>query len=244
MPGKYYVHCSIMFLLLVFMGTACDQKKPDLEVDHITLTPTNPTSCDQILFKAVIKNNGKMASPASKAAIRVGGETYPQKFNISPLSPGASHAIRRAETLDVAQNYKITVYADYTNAVSESNEKNNETYNSFTVTKACPDLMVKSITLTPTNPTTSEAIKFEASIVNMGNCAAPVTRAAMWIGGETSPGIFNVPALNPGAAHVINRWERLNIAQNYRVRVHANHGNNADECNDTNNEKYKDFRVQ
>lgn len=244
MPGKFYVICSIILLLLVLMGTACDQKKPDLEVDHITLTPTNPTTCHQILFKAVIKNNGKMASPASEAAIKVGGETYPQKFNISPLSPGTSHAVRRAETLDVAQNYKITVYADYANTVTESNEKNNETYKIFTVTKACPDLMVKSITLTPANPSTSDVIKFEASIVNMGTCAAPVTRAAMWIGGETSPGIFNVPALNPGAAYVINRSERLKVAQNYRVRVHANHGSNADECDETNNEKYKDFRVQ
>ena len=39
----------------------------------------------------------------------------------------------------------------------------------------------------------------------------------MWVGGETSPGIFNVPVLNPGVVHVINRSERLNVAQNYRV---------------------------
>lgn len=127
--------------------------------------------------------------------------------------------------------------------MTESNENNNETYKSFTVTKACPDLIVKRITITPENPTTSDVIKFEAAIVNMGNCAAPVTRAAMWVGGETNPGIFNVPALNPGAAHGINRAERLNVAQDYRVRVQANHGNNADECNETNNENHKDFRV-
>lgn len=244
MPGKFCIFCSIMLLLLVFMGTACDQKKPDLKVDHITLTPTNPTTCDQILFKAVIKNNGKTASPASKAAIRIGGESYPQKFNIPALGPGAAHVIHRAETLDVDQNYKVTVYADYANAVSESNENNNETYKSFIVTKACPDLIVKRITITPANATTSDVIKFEAAIVNMGNCAAPVSRAAMWVGGETSPGIFNVPALNPGAVYMINRSGKLNVAQIYRVRVHANHGNNVDECNETNNEKYKDFRVQ
>ncbi len=40
MPGKFFVVYSIMFLWVVFMGTACDQKKPDLKVDHITLAPT------------------------------------------------------------------------------------------------------------------------------------------------------------------------------------------------------------
>jgi hypothetical protein len=133
MPGKCYAIFSIMFLLLVFMGTACDQKKPDLKVDHITLTPKNPTTCNQILFKAVIKNNGKTASPASEAAMRIGGEIYPQKFNISPLNPGAAHVIRRAETLDVAQNYRVKVHANHGNNADECDETNNEKYKNFTV---------------------------------------------------------------------------------------------------------------
>lgn len=146
MTKKLFVSFSVMFLFLVFMGTACMQKKPDLTVEDITITPPNPTTYDQILFKSVIKNIGKKASPASVAAMRVGGETEPQQFNIPALNPGAVHTIQRIQQLNVAQNYRVTVYADYPKAVKESNENNNEKYKDFTV-KSAPPLQV----IYPTN---------------------------------------------------------------------------------------------
>ena len=68
MSKKIYVSFSVVFLFLVFMAPGCDQGKPDLIVDNITLAPTNPTTCDQILFKAVIKNNGTEDASNSVAA--------------------------------------------------------------------------------------------------------------------------------------------------------------------------------
>lgn len=245
MSKKNYVSFSVMFLLLVFGTLNYGQiNRPDLTVASITLSPTNPTICDKILFKAVIKNIGRKASPASVAAMWVGGETYPKKFNIPALNPGAAYTIHRTEKLSVAQNYRVRVYADYSHTVIESNENNNKNRKDFTVTKACPDLIVKKITITPANPTTRDVIKFVAYIVNIGNCVAPPTKAAMWIGGVTHPQLFSIPALNPGATKVIASSKRLTVAQNYRVRVQADYGNNAAECDETNNKNHKDFRVQ
>ncbi|UCH97038.1 MAG: hypothetical protein JSV88_09365 [Candidatus Aminicenantes bacterium] len=244
MTKKHFVNFSVMVLFLVFMASSCDQGKPDLVVDNITLTPANPTTCDKILFKALIKNNGTKGASPSTAAMRVGGETNPQQFNIPALNPGQSQPIQRIQQLDVAQNYRVTVYADYANAVPESNENNNEKYKNFKVTNGCPDLMVKTITITPPNPTPNSPIKFEALIVNIGNCPVPSTKAAMRVGGETNPKIFDIPALISGASHVIGRSQSINVAGNYRVTVYADYGNNLAECNETNNEKYKDFTVQ
>jgi hypothetical protein len=146
MAKKLFVSVSVMFLFLIFMAPGCDQKKPDLVVDNITLTPTNPTTSDQIQFTAVIKNKGKKKATSSVAAMWVGGETDPQQFNIPALTPGAAHTIQRSETLSVPQNYRVKIAADYSHTVTESNESNNETYKKFTV-KNPPPLQV----IHPTN---------------------------------------------------------------------------------------------
>jgi hypothetical protein len=147
MTKKLFVSFSVMFLFLIFMAPSCDKDRlPDLVVDSITLTPTNPTTSDQIQFTATIKNKGTKASPASVGAMKVGDETNPQEFNIPALNPGAAHIIRRSEMFNAAQDYKVTVYADYGNNLIERNESNNETYKKFTV-KNPPPLQV----ISPTN---------------------------------------------------------------------------------------------
>jgi len=234
-----------MLYFLVFATTTCNPGKPDLVVDNITLTPANPHNKDEIRFIAVIKNKGTKPAPASVAAMLVAGDMYPQKFNIPPMHPGSTFTIRRTDSkrFHLAQKYRVTIYADFSKSVTERNENNNEKYKKFTVTKACPDLIINSITITPANPTTSDVIKFEISIVNIGNISASPTKVTIKIGAETNPKIFPIPALNPGAAHTILRSERLNTARNYRVSVYADYGNNSVECCENNNEMHKNFRV-
>jgi hypothetical protein len=65
--------------------------------------------------------------------MRIGGETYPQKFNVPVLLPGAVHNIQRIQPPGAAQNYRVTVYADYSGIVTESDETNNQKYKSFSV---------------------------------------------------------------------------------------------------------------
>lgn len=170
MSKKIYFSLSVVFLFLVFMApNCCDRDKlPDLIVDSITVTPANPTTGDQIEFTAVIKNSGEKASPVSVAAMRVGGETYPKEFDIPALNPGAVHTIQRVQPLDVAQNYRVTVYADYPKAVTESDEDNNEKYESFTVKKGAPDLIVKNLELV-------QDCKIKVTIANIGTAGVPAS---------------------------------------------------------------------
>jgi subtilase family serine protease len=132
MSKKICACLSVVVLFLLFMAPNCDQRKlPDLIVDSITFTPINPTTNGRILLEAVIKNNGTKAAAPSQAAMRVGGETYPQTFNIPTLQPEAVHNIQRTLPPCAAAGCRVTVYADYTGVVIEKDETNNQKYKSF-----------------------------------------------------------------------------------------------------------------
>lgn len=107
----------------------------DLTVTSVTVNPQTPTTTTNIQFNVVIRNIGGLAAPPSEAAIRVGGETNPKLFNVPGLQPGQTATISRTETLTVAQRYRTTAYADYTQKVSECNEGNNSRYVEFNVRK-------------------------------------------------------------------------------------------------------------
>jgi PKD repeat protein len=107
---------------------------PDLVVSSLTHSPANPTTADTITFVATVQNIGNAAAGASVLRFQVGGETYPPTYNVPSLAPGATFQVTRTAQLTVAQNYQNTATADVTNAVAESNETNNVTTDTFTVT--------------------------------------------------------------------------------------------------------------
>ena len=119
-------------------------------------------------FTATVTNEGTGTAAASVLTLAVGGESTPQSFNISSLAPGASQTVTRTETLDVAQAYMNTATADANGDVAESDETNNVTTDTFTVTGASPDLVVTSLTHSPENPTTEDAMTFTAIVTNEG----------------------------------------------------------------------------
>lgn len=244
MSRRILVGFWVVCLLLFFAGSGCNGGKPDLVVDSITLKPASPTTCVKTLFEAVIKNTGSKGAGSSVAAMWVKGETDPRTFTIPALAPGASHSFQRTEMLFVVRNYRVRVVADYSQGVEEGDENNNEGQKDFTVTGACPDLVVKMITITPANPVTGEVTEFETHVINIGNCPAPATKLAFWVGDETDPELFAVPALNPGAVHVVTRYEKFTVPQTFRTRAEADYGDNAGECNENNNKNQENFTVQ
>ncbi len=110
-------------------------KFADLKVVRIDMTH-NPATNRDTEFVARIFNAGEGSAAASKAMIRVGGETYGKVFDIPALRAGESYTIRRAERLDRAQNYRTTIIADVAQQVRETNERNNETVLNFRVRHA------------------------------------------------------------------------------------------------------------
>ncbi len=106
---------------------------PDLVVFSLTHSPASPTTVDLITFTAVVKNIGTGSAGASTLSFQIGGESSPPTFSVPVLAPGATHTVQRQLVLGVAQNYINTAIADVNNDVTESNEANNQSTDTFSV---------------------------------------------------------------------------------------------------------------
>ncbi|HED32757.1 MAG TPA: hypothetical protein ENJ08_00875 [Gammaproteobacteria bacterium] len=106
------------------------------------------------------------------------------------------------------------------------------------VLSACssPDLYVKSNSLSPNCPGTSDSITFTTEIKNRGNSTAGASTMSFRIGGESSPPTYPVPSLSAGATHTVQRTLTLNVAQNYQNTIRVDINNNVSESRENNNE--------
>jgi hypothetical protein len=121
--------------------------KPDLTIKMMKITPANPTTADTIRFSAFVHNKGAATAPASKAGIRIGGETYPMVWNKPPITSQSSNAIVRLNQIERAGTYRVMFIADVNDDVDEIKENNNQDFLEFTVTEPpLPDLVVSDIT--------------------------------------------------------------------------------------------------
>ncbi len=127
-------------ILIVAAGSGgCTGPQPDLVVDSLTHDPANPNTEDNIEFTAVVKNIGAAAAGPSTLSFKIGGEspsTPEALFAVGSLAPGQSETFVRNEVLTVAQNYLNTAVADFNDDIVESDEGNNTTTDSYTVTEA------------------------------------------------------------------------------------------------------------
>jgi hypothetical protein len=118
--------------------TATANELPDLIVETLTHSPTNPTTSDNILFTAVVKNVGVGPATPSTLMFKIGGETpgFPATlFAVPALDPGETYTAERQLSL-MAQGYINTATADYNDDVPESDETNNTTTDTYSVTEA------------------------------------------------------------------------------------------------------------
>ena len=119
------------------LGSNSPTSGPDLVVDSLTHEPANPTTDDNIEFTAVVKNAGDVVAGSSTLMFAIGGETPGSSntlFSIGVLQPGESETVVRTANL-IAQSYINTATADFEQDVTESNEGNNTTTDSYTVTE-------------------------------------------------------------------------------------------------------------
>lgn len=133
--------------------TTITTKKPlaDLVVANLTHSPATPTTVDQIIFTAVVKNIGTGSAGSSTLSIKVGGETFPPTYSVPTLTPGTTHTVERKDVLGIPQNYQVTATVDVNNDVEESNENNNEKTDKIKVIEPLPAIPAAPSDLTKTN---------------------------------------------------------------------------------------------
>ena len=141
-----------------------DRIKPDLIVESLKHSPPNPTTSDIVTITAVVKNLGPGAASASMLRMACGEESSPPMYNVPALAAGTNYTVIRQLRYDIAQNYRNTATADASNAVSETDESNNQLTDDFTVTDLARNaemsvvgngllILSKSATANPTDGT-------------------------------------------------------------------------------------------
>jgi len=109
--------------------------RPDLVVDNIMYTPTNPTVGSTVTFQVTVRNQG--TASAGSFTVRLQGVASYQDATVSSLAAGASTT--RTFTLPLSTSPEtFTATADVNGQVTESDEANNQ--RQVTITAAVPPL--------------------------------------------------------------------------------------------------------
>jgi subtilase family serine protease len=156
----------------------------DLIVTSVTWSPASPQTRNAMAFTATIKNQGGTATPAIKHGVNFtvdGAQVAWSDNDTSSLAPGASVTLTAnggpagATWTATGGAHTVQAYVDDQNLIAEANESNNTLSAPFTVTSATGgiDLVVTSLTWTPTNPTAPNAVTFTAVVKNQGTVATP-----------------------------------------------------------------------
>jgi hypothetical protein len=217
-----------------------DAALPDLVLDSVTRTPASPSTASSITVTAVVRNAGNAPAGKSYTSYRVSGQSYYTYYYVPPLEAGATATVTGHLGPYEAGTYQLRVTADNFGDVAESNETNNEWFDSFTVT-TLPDLVVDSLTHSPTSPTTVTAITATAIVKNNGNAPAGATYLSM----NTKEKIeyFAIPALAVGATSSVT-WNIGTLAAGtYQVVATADFYGTEAELNEWNNVKLESFNV-
>jgi hypothetical protein len=179
---------------------------PDLVVKSMTHTPSEPEPGTVVTFSATVKNQGTAAAaPAFSLGFWSNLSSAPsiatapeQDADCTTLAAGASTVVTFSVTAPAAGTYTARAFADRwsgTSEVAEGNEDNNagpapSGYSWTVVAPPQPDLLVKSITVSPTNPTPGTTVSFTVTVTNQGTSAAsPSFSLGFWSARTSAPEI-------------------------------------------------------
>jgi hypothetical protein len=227
--------------------------KADLTVADIqwSSASTPPKEGEAITLKAVVKNAGTAASPsgAHKVSFRVNN----QEIAVSTLPATTSIAAGASATLSANAawstangTYAITAIVDPDNTIAEFNDANNSATKSLTVTQQPgPDLVVRSISQSPANPTAGTAVTFKVTVANQGVDAAGSSAAIkLAIDGTTTLTGVTASALAAGTTAVVTlggSWTAAN--GNHTLLATIDPANAISEAVESNNTLSSSFYV-
>jgi hypothetical protein len=133
---------------------------PDVVVQSVSMSPTNPSAGQLVKFSAVVRNNGTVATPSGVligVGYKIDGTQVAFGTVNGPLAAGATVTVPTTSGVWQAQSgtHTLTAIVDDINRFAESNEGNNSTSVSFTVGVVDPPtsaLGLWGMNIDPANP--------------------------------------------------------------------------------------------
>jgi len=160
---------------------------PDLVVSSLSVSPTSGLAGSSATVNLTVKNNGPGAAPSGTVCrIRLASSTTIKAsdplldtFTVGSLSSGQTRTYSRTVTIPSGTATSSRYMGATANATSgvtnESDEGNNQRTTPFTVTSPVqlPDLVVSSLSVSPTNGLAGSSATVTLTVKNNGSGAAP-----------------------------------------------------------------------
>ncbi|OGO07046.1 MAG: hypothetical protein A2Y92_00055 [Chloroflexi bacterium RBG_13_57_8] len=203
---------------------------PDLVISDISLSPPYPAIGDAVIITATVKNQGTEMAFGSRAVCYIddailatnsidaldAGEMATTSFPWE--APGGSHIIRAV--------------ADSGGAVPESDESNNTM--TYSMTTLAPDLVVLSVSWTPTGPSKGDNVSFRVTVKNQGNSRSGANRLIFYIDGN-SRGYKDIYPIEPANTTVVT-YSWVAQAGQHALKAVVDEAQQVEEGNEANNE--------
>jgi subtilase family serine protease len=230
--------CFILSLAFVFgispsvwdRPAALAAPAPDLVIPDISLSPPQPAIGNTVTITVTVKNQGTAQAYGSQAVCYV-DDVILGTNSISTLNAGAM-ATTSFVWKATAGSHIIRAIADSGGAIPESDESNNTM--SLPVTTLTPDLIVLSVSWTPSGPSKGDSVSFRINVKNQGNSRSGASRVNFYIDGN-SRGYKDIYPIEPGnTSYVTYNW--VAQAGQHSLKAVIDEGNQVEESIESNNE--------
>lgn len=210
-----------------------DEKKPDLIIQDISWSPSNPEQGDTITFTVTIKNQGSELAGISYLESYIDGNSW--GYSVSPLSAGSTSTQTFKWTANNCGNIQVKAVADSLDEVDESTEENNKRTDTVSVTCDKPDLIIQDISWSPSNPKQGDTVTFTIKIKNQGSGDAGASYVEFCAGVGYIPIHSSVPALSSGSTYTWTLTWPADKCGDRQVSAKADGGNYVAESDEGNN---------
>ena len=129
--------------------------QPNLIIDSVTVSPSNPKPGESVTFGAVVRNAGNAPTPEGVVHgmnFQIGGKSvaYVGNSHTASLAPGQTVTLKTTDAggqgwTAVVGSQTVTASADNENLIAESNEDDNKLDKTFVVGQ--PNLIIDSVTV-------------------------------------------------------------------------------------------------
>jgi subtilase family serine protease len=203
---------------------------PDLIVQNISLSPENPAIDDTVTITVTIKNQGTATAGLSNVLCYADSTILDTK-SIDPLNAGVMMTVVFTWKA-VEGSHTIKAVADSSGFITETDENNNT--KTFNLTTQAADLIIQSITWSPSSPSKGDSIVFSITIKNQGSSKSQYTKVNFSID-ENSRGFRDIAAINPGGT-LTATYTWTAISGQHSLKAVIDEPNNVKESDETNNE--------